>query len=215
MIEPLRPYPVDYITNPDQETLRALTLAHTPLVQQSAVGNLNKVSRNKNRVAQYTYVIASDADKGRYSQKTIDPEKAADLIARQTSYILEKGELIEVQGFLGLGPRAVAVQWLYTAEGANIAGMQSILAFPVEDVLPEGEAFRPMFRVVYTPDLRLDDMPGRQAILVDMASYTTHIIGPDYFGESKKAALRMLNEYCYRQGGLVLHALGQKQRSLQ
>ena len=38
-------------------------------------------------------------------------------------------------------PRAVPVQWLYTIEGANIAAMQQVLAFPTE-----GGAFQPRFR---------------------------------------------------------------------
>lgn len=206
MIQDLHPYPVEYLTNPDQDTLRALALEHTPAVFQSAVGNLNKISRNKARVVKFTYII-DDADQAhRYSHQLIDPVRASELISRQNAYIQEKGKLIEVQGFLGVGPRAVGVQWLYTLEGANIAGMQSILSFPPSDVLGEGEAFQPLFRVVYTPDLHLDDMPGGQAILVDLKRYTTYIIGPDYFGESKKAALRMLNEHVFQQDGLVLHA---------
>jgi len=202
----LHPYPVEYLTNPNQETLRSLTTEHTPSVFQSACGNLNKVSRNKARMAKFTYIIDAPETASRYSHNLIDLAKAAELIERQTAYIKEKGQLIEVQGFLGLGKRAVGVQWLYTLEGANIAGMQSILRFPTSEVLAEGEAFKPTFRVVYTPDLKLDDMPGGQAILVDLNTYTTYIIGPDYFGESKKAALRMLNEYAFAQGGLVLHA---------
>ncbi len=202
----LHPYAVEYLTNPDQEMLRSLTKANTPSVFQSAVGNLNKISRNKSRMAGYTYIIADAADRARYSHQLIDPDRAAGLIAGQKAYIEEKGTLLEVQGFLGLGERAVGVQWLYTLEGANIAGMQSILAFPPQDVLAEGEAFKPTFRVVYTPDHSPADMPGGQAILVDLATYTTYIMGPDYFGESKKAALRMLNEYAFQQGGMVLHA---------
>ncbi|MFT5686955.1 MAG: phosphoenolpyruvate carboxykinase (ATP) [Myxococcota bacterium] len=205
-MDTLHPYSVEYLTNPDQETLRSLTKAHTPSVFQSACGNLNKVGRNKARMVKYTYIIDDAANKSRYSHQLIDPAKAAGLIARQRAYIEEKGTLIEICGFLGLGKRAVGVQWLYTLEGANIAGMQSILSFPPEDVLAEGEGFKPTFRVVYTPDLKLDDMDGGQAILVDLSTYTTYIIGPDYFGESKKAALRMLNEYAFGQGGLVLHA---------
>lgn len=206
MHDNLHPYPVEYLTNPDQETLRTLTMTHTPSVFQSTVGNLNKVSRNKARMAKFTYIIDDAENASRYSHQIIDPARAAELIERQRQYITEKGQLIEVQGYLGVGPRAVPVQWLYTVEGANIAGMQSILAFPKQDVLTEGQSFKPKFRVVYTPNLKLNDMPGGQAILVDLKTYTTHIIGPDYFGESKKAALRMLNEYAFLQGGLVLHA---------
>ena len=49
-------------------------------------------------------------------------------------------------------------------------------------------------------------MPGDQAIIVDLENYTTYIMGPDYFGESKKGALRMLNHKVFQDGGLVLHA---------
>jgi phosphoenolpyruvate carboxykinase (ATP) len=34
----------------------------------------------------------------------------------------------------------------------------------------------------------------------------TRILGSDYFGESKKGGLRMLNAKVFRDGGLVLHA---------
>ena len=200
-----RPYDVAYLENPTQAELRDLALAHTPACQRTAVGSINKVSRNKSRVAQYTYVIL--ADPGAWSANVIAPEKARELIARQEAYIAEKGKLIAIDGYVGLGKRPYGATWLYTLEGANIAGMQQILAFSREEV--EGEVsgpFQPRFRLVYTPDLFLDDMPGRQAILVDMENWTTHVIGADYFGESKKGVLRMLNHLVYQEGGLVLHA---------
>jgi phosphoenolpyruvate carboxykinase (ATP) len=206
VIESLHPFDVEYLTNPSQEQLRAMALEHTPCTFETAQGNLNKVTRNKARMAKFTYVVAPDSDVTAYSHQVLDRNRADELIARQRRYIEESGKLIEVRGFLGLGPHAVPVQWLYTVEGANIAGMQSVLACPVEGVLDDPAAFAPEFRVVYTPDLMLDDMPGRQAILVDLVNFTTYIMGPDYFGESKKAALRMLNEWTYQRGGLTLHA---------
>jgi phosphoenolpyruvate carboxykinase (ATP) len=206
MFTDLHPYDVEYISNPSQAELRALALEHTPSMFTSAVGNLNKIARNKARMAGLTYIIADEDMAERYSQKLIEPAKAAALIAAQEAYILNAGQMIELHGFQGLGKRAVPVQWLYTPEGANIAGMQDILAFPVDQVLTNGASFQPTFRVVYTPDFVPPGMPGGQCILVDLQSHTTHIMGPDYFGESKKGALRMLNEHVYNQGGLVLHA---------
>ena len=205
MSKSLRPYNVEYLTNLSQERLRDLALENTPFTQLTAQGNLNKVSRNKARMAKHTYVIAPQSDAALYSAKTMPRERAEALIAAQKEYILGKGRLLEVQAYLGLGPRAVPVQWLYTMEGANIAGMQSVLGFPPADVLEDGEEFAPEFRVVYTPDHR-PDVPGGQAILVDLDNYETYIMGPDYFGESKKAALRMLNAYTFARGGLTLHA---------
>ncbi len=208
MFADLYPYKAEVLSNPDQDTLRDLAEEHTPLVFKTAAGNLNKVSHNKARMAKFTYVIENQERPEGISQKMISQAQADELIARQRAYIESQGRLIEVQGYLGVGPRAVPVQWLYTVEGANIAGMQQILAFPRSDVEngAASQPFRPQFRVVYTPGLKLDDMPGKQAIVVDLASYTTYIMGPDYFGESKKAALRMLNEFAFSQGALVLHA---------
>ena len=56
-------YDVEHLINPDQETLRDLTLEHTPAVLRTRFDSLNKVSRNKARQAQYTYII-TDADGG-------------------------------------------------------------------------------------------------------------------------------------------------------
>ncbi len=203
-----RPYEVDYIENPDQDTLRALTQAHTPCLQRSKVGSLNKVTRNKARMAKFTYILSTD--KGAWSQNVIDPAKGRDLIARQERYIEQAGTLIAIDGYVGLGERALGATYLYTPEGANIAGMQQILSFPREDVEPAARLsapFQPTFRLVYTPDFMPEDMPGRQCILVDLEHWTTYVMGPDYFGESKKAALRMLNHWVFVHGGLVLHAV--------
>ena len=201
-----RPFDVEYIENPTQPELRELALAHTPCVQQTAVGSINKVSRNKARMAGYTYIIDTQ---DRWSHQIIDPDKARGLIERQAKYIAEKGKLIAIDGYVGLGDGAFGTTWLYTPEGANIAGMQQILAFPrseVEAAEQLAAPFEPTFRLFYTPDLMLDDMPGGQAIIVDMENWTTYVMGADYFGESKKGILRMLNHYVYQKGGLVLHA---------
>lgn len=201
-----RPFDVDYIDNPSQDELRELAVKYTPDVQRTKVGSINKVSRNKARMAKYTYIIDTEE---RWSHQIIDPHKARELVERQAKYIADKGKMIAIDGYVGLGERAFGATWLYTPEGANIAGMQQILAFPrsaVENPGQLAEPFKPTFRLFYTPDLMLDDMPGRQAIVVDMENWTTHVMGPDYFGESKKGVLRMLNHYVYQEGGLVLHA---------
>ena len=201
-----RPFDVEYIENPSQAELRALALEHTPCVQKTIVGSINKITRNKARMAQYTYIIDTE---DRWSHQIIDPAKARELIERQKKYIEDKGKLIAIDGYSGLGAGAFGTTWLYTLEGANIAGMQQVLAFPrsaVENEKQQKQPFEPTFRLFYTPDLFLDDMPGRQAIIVDMDNWTTHVMGADYFGESKKGILRMLNHYIYGKGGLVLHA---------
>lgn len=206
--QPALPFQVEVLQNPSQAQLRELALEHTPFCQKTAYGSINKVSRNKSRVAAYTYIIDRKGDPSLYSHKTISPEQAEQLIASQAEYIRGKGKLIAVDGYVGLGEAALPVQWLYTLEGANIAGMQQILAFPRESVESEQERsqpFRPVFRLIYTPD-HFVDMPGRQAIIVDLDNFVTYVMGPDYFGESKKGALRMLAAAIYDAGGLLMHA---------
>ena len=203
----LHPYPVSYRTNLNQDALRELSMAHTPAISKTAVGNLCKVARNKARKAAFTFIISEDPADG-FSHKLISQAEAQPLIDAQQAYIQAKGELLELQAYVGLGPRAVPVQWLYTVEGANICAMQSILSFPREEVESAEKLaapFAPTFRIVYTPAF-FPEVAGGQRILVDLNSYTTYIMGPDYFGESKKAALRMLNHYIFQRGGLVLHA---------
>ena len=206
-----RPYTdVTYLENPSQEELRALTLEHTPAVLRTGVGSLNKLTRNKARMAKYTYVITADGtNDGGLSQKTISRADAQVLIDAQTAYIKAEGTLVAVDGYVGLGHRAEGATWLYTPEGANIAGMQQILAFPRADVEAPAklrEPFAPTFVLSYTPGLTAEGMPGGQAIIVDLDNWRTYVIGPDYFGESKKGVLRMLNHWVYLKDGLVLHA---------
>ncbi len=208
-MEELHPFKVTYITNPTQEKLRQLTLEHTPAVMKTAYGSLNKITFNKARKAPYTYIVAVEADAGRYSGKTIEPESAACLIDSVKKYVEEQGTLVEIQGYEGLGPRAVGVQWLYSLDITNVAAMQQILSFPREMVETKeqlSKPFKPTLRLVMTPGLEAKGMPGGQAMVVDLDNWTTYVIGADYFGESKKGALRMLNEYTYQRGALTLHA---------
>ncbi|KIG13701.1 Phosphoenolpyruvate carboxykinase [Enhygromyxa salina] len=196
------------LVNPSQSALRELALKHTPYCVQTVRGSINKVARNKARMAQYTYIIDRAGKPEAYSHSTIGVEQAQRLINAQAEYVHAQGELILIEGYVGIGPRAVPVQWCYTLEAANIAGMQQVLAFPRERVeAPEAatQPFAPAFRLVYTPDF-VPDMPGKQAIIVDLDNYVTYIMGADYFGESKKGALRMLAALHYRNGGLVMHA---------
>ena len=208
--QPALDFNVEVLANPSQETLRELALEHTPHCFATAHGSINKVARNKARMAALTYIIDRKGDGAQaYSHNVIEPSKAAELIAAQARYLEEAGTLIKIDGYVGMGPRAVPVQWLYTLEGANIAGMQQVLAFPresVEDAASLAEPFAPAFRLIYTPDFRPANTPGQQAIVVDLDNYITYIMGPDYFGESKKGALRMLCQFIYRRGGLVMHA---------
>jgi phosphoenolpyruvate carboxykinase (ATP) len=200
---------VRYMLNPSQDELRGLTRRHAAAVIATAYGSLTKITRNKARMAKWTYIIAPECDKPAFSGGLIEPAMAHPLIEVQREYIERAGTLIAIQGYLGLGPRALAVEWLFTPEAANLAGMQQVLAFPrsmVENPAQLARPFEPDARVIYTPDCAASGLPGNQAILVDLGRMETYVMGPDYFGESKKGALRMLAELIYHRGGLLLHA---------
>ena len=96
----ISPFAVSYYINPDQDHLRELALRYTPCTFVTAHGNLMKVSRNKARMAKYTYVIDTEDNANMYSHQVIDPSKAADLIDRQSEYIHNVGSLIDVRGAL-------------------------------------------------------------------------------------------------------------------
>ncbi len=206
---PQIPYNVRIIDNPTQQELRELSRYHVPHAYRSSVGNLNRITRCKARMAQSTYLIADTSEQGLFSAKVMPRERAERLIRMQREYIERGGILIKIDGYQGHGPLAPPVQWLYTPEGANIAGMQQVLCFPrAWEETPEEQArpFRPRFRLIMTPGCPSPDTPGGVGIVVDLENWTTYVLGSDYFGESKKGMLRMLNDYVYRQGGLVLHA---------
>jgi len=197
-----RPFSVTYIENPTQDNLKKLSLKHTPLATVTLNNSINKNTRNKARMAKYTYIV-TDTHASEWSHQTISVKDAKKYIDAQKEYIESQDFAIAIDGSIGNSDKAVPITWIYSPEGANIAGMQQILSFPFE--CSKGSS-APHFRVFYTPDFLCDDLPGRQAILVDLDNWTTYIMGPDYFGESKKAALRMLCEFVYQEGGLVLHA---------
>ncbi len=207
--EELRPFDVHYITNPSQEELRKLAVEHCVACHQTKYGGIDKITRNKARFAKYTYLIAPDEDAHLYSGKTMPPEVAEEYIQRVWDFVHLKGKLIEIQGYYGLGKHVFPIQWFYTLHASNVAGMQQTLSFSREEVeTPEqlAQPYQPVIRLVYCADLPATGLPGDMAMIVDLDNFTTYVIGADYFGESKKGALRMLNEYVYRMGGLVLHA---------
>jgi len=201
---------VDILTDPTQEELREISKKEVPAIFETAYGSLLRITKRKARKAERTYVIADENKRDEYSHKVIDREKANRQIKNQAEYIKEKGKLIVINRYIGMHPeRAVAMQWIYTLDAANLAAMQQVLSFPREMVESKEQLktpFQPTFRLIMTPDCPAEGMPEEIAILVDLDNYQTYVLNSDYFGESKKGALRMLNEYIYQKGGLVLHA---------
>jgi phosphoenolpyruvate carboxykinase (ATP) len=190
-------------SNPTQEELQKLALQHTPNVLRTSRGSMNKVaSIAKARSAGNTYVIAADPSK--HTCKTMSPADAQKYIDAQEAYI-QGHELVRIDGYIGNHPasRVKTTLWM-SVEGANVAAMQQILYFPPDP--SELANWQPQFQVIYTPGCPAEGQDKSRIILVDLDRYVTRILGSDYFGESKKGGLRMLNAKVFAEGGLVLHA---------
>src|SRR5438477_330866 len=80
----------------------------------------------------------------------------------------------------------VASPLFIEAANANIAGMQDVLYFH-----PEAGPTEPELVVIYTPNLALPGYPDDRLIAADLDRLVTRVFNSDYFGESKKGALRM------------------------
>src|SRR5262249_38689544 len=173
-----------------QDQFRSLALAHTPNMLKTSRGSMNKVaSIAKARSAPNTYVLADDPAK--HTCKTMKPADAQKHIDAQEAYLAAHA-VVRVDGYIGNHPetRVRATLWM-TIEGANVAAMQQILYFPPDPA--ELANWEPEFQVIYTPGCPAEGQDKNRIILVDVDHYVTRILGSDYFGESKKGGLRMLN----------------------
>ena len=131
-----KPYNVKYITDPTQDELREIAMKFCPAIMKTAYGNVNKLTKNKARMAKYTYIIAPESEKNNYSGNIIDPDKAKKLIEIQKRYIEKQGEIVEINGYYGIGDAGRPIQWLYDRECTNVGAMQQILSFPRSYVEP-------------------------------------------------------------------------------
>ncbi len=188
--------------NPDMAKLKELSLKHCKNALKTNFGAFNlHMTVAKARSAKNTYIITDNPEN--HTDQCISTKEGSRIADLQNEFIKKKGEIVKISGYIGNHPDTRVVTTLYmTPEGTNMAAMQKILYFPVS---PEDKAENE-FTLIYTPDLTVDGYDDGRIITVDLDSYVTRVIGSDYFGESKKGGLRMLNHKVYKEGGLVLHA---------
>ena len=183
------------IKNPPPDDLKNFA-AQMPQAELTRYGNYNINTSVTARSAESTF-FASDKDIG---QKCMPWNKYQEIVAAQDEYIAAN-DMILVEGCIGPDPDfQVGCSLLIEKKNANIAAMQQQLYFQ-----PTYQPSHEM-TVIYTPNLSIQGYPNNRVIVVDLESYTTRIIGSDYFGESKKGGLRMWNQYVFDNGGLGLHA---------
>ncbi len=182
--------------NPSQEQLRAWVLEHMPRIVETEFGNLNYTARILARLTPSTFFV-SDEDNGK---QRMSRAEAAEYAAKQDAYIAEQ-DMVELRGYIGPDPSFRTGARLYMEQrNANVVAMQDQLYFPVDD------AWAPEFTVIYTPGLRIPEHNEECLILVDLDTWTTRVMGSDYFGESKMGGLRMWNRLVHERGGLAMHS---------
>jgi phosphoenolpyruvate carboxykinase (ATP) len=191
------PVPVrGVVANPDHEWLRAHALAVMPRIVETEFGNLNYTSRITARLKNSTFFV-TDRD---IRQNRISPQEAREWAARQDEYLAER-DVIVVEGYIGPDPEfRTGCRLIIESIQPNIAGMQSQLYFPRDEV------WHPDLTVIYTPGLPAPGKGDDCLIMVDLEQGITRVLGSDYFGESKMGGLRMWGKLVYDKGGLALHA---------
>ncbi len=186
------------LDNPTAARLRDLAAAMS-IARETEYNNLNVQTVAVARSSKSTFIVADDC--GQHSTQCISRAEYERVTALQNEYIAGR-DMVVIDGYIGADPEfRTSARLLIEASNANVAAMQQLLYF---DAGPHsGE---PELSIIYTPNLAVDGYPDERLIVVDLDNYTTRIFNSDYFGESKKAGLRMWNKLVYDRGGLALHA---------
>ena len=186
------------LDNPTAARLRDLAAAMS-IARETEYNNLNVQTVAVARSSKSTFIVADDC--GQHSTQCISRAEYERVTALQNEYITGR-DMVVIDGYIGADPEfRTSARLLIEASNANVAAMQQLLYF---DAGPHsGE---PELSIIYTPNLAVDGYPDERLIVVDLDNYTTRIFNSDYFGESKKAGLRMWNKLVYDRGGLALHA---------
>ncbi len=167
----------------------------------TATGTYSITTRVKSRIPEATFILPGTD--GRAKGPHLSAEMASRIRRAQDEHLSTK-EVFVLDGLIGgSSPLQGRVRLIADASYPHLAAMQQILHFPTWQ---EVDPTLPPCTVIVTPDCAAPGIPGGKAVLVDLATRTTRILGSDYFGEVKKAGFRHWNAAVYDAGGLALHA---------
>jgi phosphoenolpyruvate carboxykinase (ATP) len=193
--------PRQTIANPTTQQLHDL-VAQMPTARASKYGNLNVSTKVLARSKACTYIVTDTPNV--HSDQCISRAEGTRIAQMQDAFIREQ-TMVVIDGYIGADTkRRVAARLMVEAKFANIAAMQAQLYFTPT---PEEYAqFKPVLQIIYTPSLGAPGYANDRIIAVDLEHNVTRVLNSDYFGESKKAGLRMWNKIIYDGGGLPMHA---------
>ncbi|HYT26201.1 MAG TPA: phosphoenolpyruvate carboxykinase (ATP) [Actinomycetota bacterium] len=172
-----------------------------PAARRTRFGNVNVRTRVQDRLRSATFVVDDRPD--RHPGQPMGRAEGALIAAVQDAYI-ESHDMVVVDGFIGhAGPHRTLARLVVERANAGIAGMQRHLYYdPVVGDAPVA----PELTVICTPNLGVPGYPDGRVVAVWPEEGVTRIVGSDYFGEAKKAVLRMWSWRFHDAGGLVMHA---------
>jgi len=181
---------------PSNEVFKKLAL----IDQQASLtqwNNCNIITRVKARSPESTFIMGNSISSWIPS---IDSNTYQEFSRKQDSYLAQSGAFHLSGCISNQYPARTKAEFQIERNCPNIAAMQAQLLFPCD--ISDGTDIK----IIYTPNLLLDGFPNKRGILIDLDHNVTRIFGSDYFGESKKAGLRMWNKMIYDKGGLAFHA---------
>lgn len=194
---------------PSQPNVRILSAEDIQALAQNvgtrtAFGSHNFVSTVKNRSAALTLTLGSDRVSPRtMTQKKRDIAKGVSETIRLLHSYLTKAPLVRVDFTVGacssFAPRCTMYASVYRPEMVRLA--HKILQSFFPERAPDG----PELTLVMVPEWQEKD----RQILVFPEIGVTYILGTDYYGEAKHAALRMAVWRAKQEDMLGLHAAAQ------
>lgn len=173
------------------------------LIQHSSREELRTLAKQEEQTTEFgsaAYVAKFKSRSAAFTRTTVDGQITDEdrKVLKEIQTYLKDQTMIEVtrqmcQG--GRGKSYVCRLWV-SKPYARLAHMFHASLGPVE-----GEYAQPDLHVIDVPEYQ-----GERRILVDPDAGVTYVLGSDYYGEIKKAFLRMVMYQGKKKGGLGLHA---------
>jgi len=190
-----------FLYNPSFEELDKMISA-MPNAKKTKYGNWNISTKVTSRSAPSTFIVTNSPQN--HTMQSINKQENNKIAQLQNNYLKGK-EVIVIDGYIGDNPNyRTKTRLIIEKSSANIAAMQKAMYYPLETY--ENENFKPELTIIMTPNLSIPGYTDDRIISVDLEENITRVCNSDYFGESKKAGLRMWNNLVYKKGGLALHA---------
>jgi phosphoenolpyruvate carboxykinase (ATP) len=185
---------------PSEAELRAFAEA-MPTARRTRYGSLNVHTRVRDRSKRSTFVVTDDPDSHRgHSISRAEGER----IARLQDQWLAGRDVVVVDGFVGHAePHRLSARLVVERAWASHAAMQRHMYY---DPVADGRALRPDAVTICTPGLAAPGWPDERVVAIWLEEGVTRVLGSDYFGEAKKAPVRLWCQRVHDAGGLVLHA---------